>query len=326
MKQKITWAVIGAGNVCEVKSVPGMYKTENSEVKTVMRRNAEKAEDFAKRHGIPQFTTNIDDILNDPDIDIVYISTPPSSHCELTLKVAAAGKAVYVEKPMANSIEECNLMIGACKKANVPLLVAYYRRRLEGFLKVKEIVESGKIGDIRFVNIEMYKSPVPADFDLENNWRVFPEIAGGGYLQDVASHQLDFLDYLFGKITEVKGIAKNQGKLYPADDIVSGSFLFENGVVGTGLWCFTTDKSSEKELTTIVGSKGQLSYNSFGNPMKIEITTSAGKEVIEVDNPKHIQQPLIQTIVDELTGKGKCPSTGITGARTTYVMSKMCGE
>lgn len=324
MKQKITWAVIGAGNVCEVKSVPGMYKTENSEVKTVMRRNAEKAEDFAKRHGIPQFTTNIDDILNDPDIDIVYISTPPSSHCELTLKVAAAGKAVYVEKPMANSIEECNLMIGACKKANVPLLVAYYRRRLEGFLKVKEIVESGKIGDIRFVNIEMYKSPVPADFDLENNWRVFPEIAGGGYLQDVASHQLDFLDYLFGKITEVKGIAKNQGKLYPADDIVSGSFLFENGVVGTGLWCFTTDKSSEKELTTIVGSKGQLSYNSFGNPMKIEITTSAGKEIIEVENPIHIQQPLIQTIVDELRGKGKCPSTGVTGARTTYIMSSMC--
>lgn len=326
MKQKITWAVIGAGNVCEVKSVPGMYKTENSEVKIVMRRNAEKAKDFAKRHGIPQFTTNIDDILNDPDIDIVYISTPPSSHCELTLKVAAAGKAVYVEKPMANSVEECNLMIDTCKKANVPLFVAYYRRKLEGFLKVKEIVESGKIGDIRFVNIDMYKSPVPADFDLENNWRVFPEIAGGGYLQDVASHQLDFLDYLFGKITEVKGIAKNQGKLYPADDIVSGSFLFENGVVGTGLWCFTTDKSSEKELTTIVGSKGQLSYNSFGNPMKIEITTSAGKEIIEVENPIHIQQPLIQTIVDELRGKGKCPSTGVTGARTTYVMSKMCGE
>lgn len=322
-KHKIVWAVIGAGDVCEVKSVPAMYKTADSEVKTVMRRNAEKAEDFAKRHHIAHWTTNIDNILNDPEIDIVYIATPPSSHCELTQKAAAAGKAVYVEKPMAVNSDECQQMITACQNARVPLFVAFYRRTLEGFLKVKEIVESGKLGDIRFVNIEMYRPPLAADFDLEHNWRVNPTISGGGYLQDMASHQLDFLDYLFGKITDVKGIAKNQAALYPADDIVAGNFLFENGVVGTGLWCFTIDKSSEKELTTIVGSKGQLSYNSFGNPMKIEITTSERKEVIEIENPLHIQQPLIQTIVDELLGNGKCPSTGETGTRTTWVMTEM---
>ncbi|VBB46482.1 putative dehydrogenase [uncultured Paludibacter sp.] len=323
--KKVIWGVIGAGDVCEVKSVPGMYKTLHSEVKTVMRRTAAKAEDFAKRHNIPNWTTNSDDIFNDPEINIVYISTPPGSHCELTLQAAAAGKAVYVEKPMANTEEECKKMIEACEKADVPLFVAYYRRALEGFKKVSEIIEKGEIGKIRFVNIEMYRSPLDIDYDLENNWRVLPEISGGGYLHDMASHQLDYLDSIFGKIIEAKGIAQNQAKLYPADDIVAGSFLFENGVVGTGLWCFTTDKSSEKEVTTILGSKGHLIYNSFGNPMKIEITTSKGKEVIEIENPQHIQQPLIQTVVDELIGKGKCPSTGTSGARTTSVMQKIAG-
>lgn len=322
---KIVWGVIGAGNVCEVKSVPGMYKIPHSEVKIVMRRSADKAEDFARRHNIPYWTTQLDDVLNDSEIDIVYISTPPSTHCELTLLAAKAGKAIYVEKPMANTLRECEEMIETCKKHQVPLYVAYYRRVLSGFNKIKEIIESGKIGKVRFVNIEMYRSLAKNDFDAENNWRVHPEISGGGYLHDVASHQLDYLDSLFGKITEAKGIAKNQANLYPADDIVAGSFLFENGVVGTGMWCFTADQSSEKELTTILGSKGHLCYNTFGNPMKIQLTTANGEEVIEIENPHHIQQPLIEVIVQELLGNGKCPSTGVTAARTTSVMSQLTG-
>lgn len=321
---KVIWGVIGAGDVCEVKSVPGMYNIPYSEVKTVMRRTALKAEDFAKRHNIPHWTTSLEDILNDDEIDIVYISTPPSTHCELTIAVAKAGKAVYVEKPMANTLEECQRMIEVCQNYRVPLYVAYYRRVLSGFNKVKEIIDSGKIGDIRLVNIEMHRTPLTADYNSESNWRVHPEISGGGYLQDVASHQLDYLDSLFGKIIEVKGIAGNQAKLYSANDIVAGVFLFENGVIGSGMWCFTSDKSSEKELTTILGSKGHITYNSFGSPMKIQITTTDNVELIEIAHPKHIQQPLIEVIVqDILFGKNQCPSTGITAARTTFVMGEL---
>jgi len=325
---KVIWGIIGAGDVCEVKSAPAMYSIKNSEVKMVMRRNATKASDFAKRHGITNWTTSLDELLTDNDINAVYIATPPNTHAELTLKCAAAGKAIYVEKPMANTYAECLTMIEACQKYDVPLFVAYYRRTLPGFLKVKEIIERGEIGDIRFVNIEMYQ---PAQTNMiaqsENNWRVEPNISGGGYFHDLASHQFDYLDFLFGPVVESKGISFNQAQHYPADDIVSASFIFGNGVMGSGLWCFTTDALSEKDSFRIVGSKGELTFNTFGSPMVVRMETALnGKEELIFNHTQPIQKPLIQLVVDELCGKDISPSTGMSGARTTLVMEKITGN
>ena len=322
---KVIWGIIGAGDVCEKKSAPAMSKISFSEVKSVMRRNADKVADYAKRHDIAHWTTNVDELLNDKEINAIYIATPPSTHAELTRKAAKAGKAVYVEKPMANTYAECLSMIEACKEAKVPLFVAYYRRTLPGFLKVKELIEQGAIGDIRFVNIEMYQ-PLQPDIitQLENNWRVDPNIAGGGYFHDLASHQLDYLDFLFGPITQALGISTNQAHAYPADDLVTASFRFENKVLGSGTWCFTTHPCSEKDQTTIIGSKGELSFNSFGDPMIIHLTSEGkGKEEFHFSHTQPIQQPLIQLVVDELRGVGTSPSTGISGARTTKVMEQI---
>lgn len=320
--EKVIWAIIGAGDVCEIKSAPAMSIIPNSRVKTVMRRNAAKAADYALRHNITNWTTELDDILNDSEINAVYIATPPDSHPELTIKAARAGKAVYVEKPMANSYGECLAMIDACKAAGVALFVAYYRRVLPGFVKVKELIAAGVLGDVRLVNIEMYQALQP---DLiakaETNWRVQPEIAGGGYFHDLASHQLDYLDFLFGEITEVTGISMNQSGLYPADDIVTAGLKFENGVVGNGIWCFSTDTVSEKDIITIIGSKGEISFNTFGNPMIIRLKVTGGAEQEFVFNHQQpIQQPLIQLIVDELRGMATSPSTGVSGSRATKVM------
>jgi len=323
--EKVVWGIIGAGDVCEVKSAPALYTIPHSEVKMVMRRNAIKAADFALRHGIGQWTTNLDELLNDGEINAVYIATPPDTHAALTLKCAQAGKAVYVEKPMANTYAECLAMIEACRAANVPLFTAYYRRTLPGFLKVKEMVESGALGDIRFVNIEMYQ-PLQADIiaNLATNWRVNPEIAGGGYFHDLASHQLDYLDFLFGPITDSKGVTSNQAGMYPADDIVTASFRFENGVLGTGMWCFTTDKVTEKDFTRIVGSKGELTFNTFGSPMIVQLKTrEGGSEEFSYIHAQPIQEPLVRVLVDELRGLGVSPSTGASGARTTLVLDRI---
>jgi len=323
--EKVVWGIIGAGDVCEVKSAPALYTIPHSEVKMVMRRNAIKAADFALRHGIGQWTTNLDELLNDGEINAVYIATPPDTHAALTLKCAQAGKAVYVEKPMANTYAECLAMIEACRAANVPLFTAYYRRTLPGFLKVKEMVESGALGDIRFVNIEMYQ-PLQADIiaNLATNWRVNPEIAGGGYFHDLASHQLDYLDFLFGPITDSKGVTSNQAGMYPADDIVTASFRFENGVLGTGMWCFTTDKVTEKDFTRIVGSKGELTFNTFGSPMIVQLKTrEGGSEEFSYIHAQPIQEPLVRVIVAELRGLGVSPSTGASGARTTLVLDRI---
>lgn len=322
--KEIRWGIIGVGDVCEVKSAPAMQQIPHSRLVAVMRRNGTKAADYARRHKVPKWYDNADHLIADPEVNAIYIATPPYAHAEYTLKAVAAGKPVYVEKPMARTYEECQQMIAASQEANVPLWVAYYRRALPNFTKVKEIIDSGIIGKVRVVNIQLVK-PLEPDLiaNSEHNWRVDPEIAGGGYFFDLASHQLDFLDFALGPLRSVNGLARNQGGAYPAEDIVVASFEFENGAVGNGIWCFTAAEVAAKELITIIGSEGQIRFATFGDPRVFLDTDSGTKEIFEFTLPKHIQYPLLETVVAQLRGSGICPSTGQSAARTNWVMDQI---
>jgi len=317
----IRWGIIGCGNVTEVKSGPGFQKASNSELVAVMRRNGELAEDYAKRHNVPKWYDDADKLINDPDVDIVYIATPPAFHKEYTLKCAEAGKPVYVEKPMARNFEECTAMVEACQNAGVSLFVAYYRRALDRFNKVKELIDAGKIGEVRFVSIVLYKKLVQIDLNSgELPWRVIPEISGGGEFMDLASHTLDVLDYILGPIEGACGYAGNQAKMYDAEDIVTASLSFASGVKGTGVWNFSS--FSDYDMNEIVGSHGKISFSTFKEE-PVLITTIDGITTFDIPKPVHIQQQLIQSIVNELAGLGVCPSKGVSGARTNWVMDEI---
>src|SRR5690554_2520017 len=129
----VKWGVIGVGIVCEVKSAPAMQLVKGSELVAVMRRDGEKAKDFALRHGVSKWYQDAEELINDPEVNAIYIATPPHAHAEMTRKAALAGKPVYVEKPMARTYQECQEMINCCNEAKVPLFVAYYRRALPNF-------------------------------------------------------------------------------------------------------------------------------------------------------------------------------------------------
>ena len=320
----IRWGIIGCGDVTEVKSGPALQKARDSALVAVMRRTASLARDYADRHGVARWYDDADALIADPEVDAVYIATPPSSHRDYTLRVAAAGKPVYVEKPMALDHGECEAMIAACRTAGVPLFVAYYRRALPRFIKVKELIRSGAIGEVRFVDITYHEPPGRNVLDPATlPWRVQPAIAGGGLFVDLASHMLDFLDDALGPIRDVESIAGNQAHLYPAEDIVSAAFRFESGVQGTGTWCFSA--FTRRDHTEIVGTKGRISYVTFdASPIVLE--TAAGRTEFPIENPPHIQQPLIQLIVDDLNGVGSSPSTGESAARTTRVMDRMLAK
>ena len=317
----IRWGIIGCGNVTEVKSGPAFQKARHSALVAVMRRTGDLARDYAHRHGVPRWYDNAHALIDDDEVDAVYVATPPSSHKQYALACAKARKPVYVEKPMALNFNECSEMIAACRAADVPLFVAYYRRALPRFLKVKELIQSGAIGEVRFVSISFYQ---PAEKNVLDPaslpWRVRPELSGGGLFVDLASHMLDFLDDALGPIRESRGVASNQAGLYPAEDIVTGTFLFESGVHGVGTWCFTAH--DKRDWTEIVGSAGRISYATFDST-PIVLTTSGGSTELPIANPPHIQQPLIQLIVDALNGGPASPSTGETGARTSWVMDQM---
>ena len=314
----IRWGIIGCGDVTEVKSGPALYKTPNSKLVAVMRRDADKARDYAARHGVPKWYDQADALIADPDVDAVYIATPPDTHAHYTAQVAQAGKPVYVEKPMARNHGECLAMIDACRRAGVPLFVAYYRRALPAFLKVQSLVEEGAIGAVRFASIALCQ---PASEDPDDlPWRVVPEISGGGYFFDLASHQLDFLDFLLGPIAHASGHATNQAGLYRAEDAVTASFAFESGALGAGVWNFAADQRCDR--IEIVGDKGRIAFSTFAFT-PVELTTHAGARTFAIDPPQHVQQPLIETVVDALLGRGECPSTGASAARTSQVMDQI---
>jgi len=317
----IRWGIIGCGDVTEVKSGPGFQKASGSSLVAVMRRSAELAKDYAQRHGVPRWYDNARALIADPEVDAIYIATPPSSHKEYTLLAAQAGKPVYVEKPMALTSADCAEMIAACQAAGVPLFVAYYRRALPRFLKVKELLDSGAAGKIRYVTIELSQRPPASAIPGEQlPWRLRPEVSGGGHFMDLAVHTLDFLDYIFGPITSAHGFSANQGGYYAADDIVSGSFQFESGILGTGTWCFSSYEAVDR--VELIGANGKISFASFANT-PVVLDTVAGRQEFQIEHPAHVQQPLIQQIVDQLRGFGQCVSTGENGLRTTWVTEQL---
>lgn len=316
----IRWGIIGCGDVTEVKSGPGFQKAHGSALVAVMRRNGVLAADYAKRHGVPRWYDDARALVNDSEIDAIYIATPPGVHLEGVLLAAAAGKPCYVEKPMARHTPESDAMIAACAAAKTKLFVAYYRRALPRFLKVKELLEGGALGQLTSVNYRLATS-TPANADpLNGAWRVSADHAGGGLLLDVGSHLLDYLDFCLGPLEDIHGRAARLATTAEVEDVVAMTFQTAHGVPGSATWNFSSH--TKEDTLEFRGTAGRLSFTFFDvDPVRIE--TARGIEHIDVPTPPHVAQPLIQTVVDDLLGRGTCPSTGDSARRTQLAMDRV---
>jgi predicted dehydrogenase len=323
--EMINWGIIGCGNVTEVKSGPAFNKVKNSRLVAVMRRDARLAEDYAKRHNVPKFYSDASDLINDPEINAVYIATPPSSHAEYALKVIKAGKPVYIEKPMALNYKECQKINRAAEKAHIPVFVAYYRRALPGFLKVKDLISAGVIGKPLFVQLQLFKSPSPEELSGKLPWRVDPRVSGGGHFFDLASHQMDYLDFVFGPVLKLKSLVLNQARLYKAEDYVSAEFLFTNNIAGTGTWSFGSSIQSSRDTIEITGDKGYIKFSCF-NFEPIVLENKDGRKEFVNEKPEHVQFFLIEQVVRALIENGTAVSTGITASRTSRVLDDIVKE
>jgi len=317
----ISWGIIGCGDVTEVKSGPGLQKARDSRLVAVMRRTGDLARDYAERHGVPAWYDDADRLIADPQVTAVYIATPPETHLEYALKVARAGKPAYVEKPMARNHRECLEMADAFERSGLPLYVAYYRRALPRFLKVKELLEASAIGRPTGVSL-VHTRPLPDPNDTALPWRLDAASAGGGLVMDMGSHALDIIDFLLGALEEVGGNAWNLGGVSRVEDRVVGTFA-AGGVPGTASWNYSG--AFDEDLLVIDGTKGSIRLSVFGNDPVLLAAREESRE-FDLPNPPHVQQPLIQTVVDDLLGRGSCPSTGRSAARTSAVLDTLLSE
>ena len=311
--QKINWGIIGCGDVTEIKSGPAFNKVTNSSLVAVMRRDAAKAADYAQRHKVAKWYGDAGKLINDPEVNAIYIATPPDVHEMYALAAVNAGKPVYVEKPMALNYAAAKNMAAAAAEKNIKLSVAHYRREWPLFKKVKQLIDEKAIGEILLVRLEFYKLPLTSS-ELSINhhaWRVNPAIAGGGFFHDLAPHQLDLMYYFFGPAQKITGIAANQGANYVADDLVAGNILFKNGIAFSGAWCFNAAIASDH--CEIVGTKGSITF-SFFSSNTITVITDDNTNLFTFDALQHVQQPMIEKVVQYFLDEAPNPCSGEEGA------------
>jgi len=305
---KVRWGIIGCGDVTEKKSGPAFNKVKDSRLLAVMRRDTAKAADYAHRHQVPHWYSKVEDLLDNPALNAIYIATPPSSHFDYALKALAAGKDVYIEKPVTLNAHEARLLLDVVRKNNGKLVVAHYRRQLPLFLKVKELLDTGRIGTVRTVQLRLWQSRSP---DLVTkgaaDWRTDPTISGGGYFFDLAPHQLDLMLYFFGLPISFEGFSQIQDAASAVADQTTGTILFEHQVVFNGSWCFNVRQEDQVDHCEIIGSRGKITFSIFGNSVAVQSDDEENEFVFE--HPEHIQYPMIASTVAFFEGNGPNPAS-----------------
>jgi len=317
--QTIRWGIIGCGDVTEVKSGPGFQKADGSALVAVMRRDGAKAADYARRHGVPRWYDDGQKLIDDPQVDAVYVAAPPEMHESYAMAACAARKPCYVEKPMSRNGDEARRMVAAFAKRGIPLFVAYYRRGLPKFIKAREIMHGGAIGPIRAVSYQyqdgqMVRRVEPAP------WRVSAKIAGAGPFLDLGSHVLDILDFLLGPLENIAGRATNKLRQYAVEDHVELTCTASGVATQVGFDFTSGDRQDE---FAIKGDRGELRFSCFGFEPLTLVIPGREAEKVEFATPAHVQQPLIQGIVDVLRGDGRPGdwlSTGAVGLRAQLAM------
>lgn len=289
----IRWGVIGAGDVCERKAGPPLYKIAGSVLASVHRRDEAAGIDFAARHGNARFIADPDDFFRDPDIDAVYVATPHDLHHEHTLRALKEDKHVLVEKPMAMSASDCDDMISAAADTGKSLGVAYYRRGYPSVQKIMELIDDGAIG-------------TPESMSLNGE---FP-----------TSHRLDLVHYFLGDVTKVGATASSAGIYSPED--VTQKIQMETGSGAHVTMVYGWVETGMPEALRITGDRGEVYLQDLKGG-EITLRTGARAEQIPVSGLPYTHWGLIDNFVHHLSEGVPLLCDGVAGRKSTVVLDTL---
>ena len=324
----ISWGFIGLGEATERKSGAAFNAVTESHVEAVFSRSAHDARTYANLYGVPHWYTDAQSMIENPNVNAIYIATPPSAHAAYAIMAMRAGKPCLIEKPLASSYEDCVRINRVAEQTGVPCFVAYYRRYLPYFKTVRDILRRGVIGKVLSIQIRF---AVPAN-ELDNDgnkddrpWRLQPQEDGRGYFYNLAPHQFDLLQYLFGIIVKAHGYTANRTGHYKVEDTVNAVFRFEDGLCGSGSWSFAAHESAKEDSMEIYGTEGRIVFSVYDYE-PITLYTSEGMKSFDIKNPHYVQEPLIRAVVQDLQGYGKCKINSVEATPTNWVMDRILGK
>ncbi len=314
-QKTIRWALIGIGDLANKKIAPALHEAKNSVFSGIWARNPEKAQDFAKKHNVPTIYSSVKELLDD-SIDAVYVATSPDVHCEYTLAALRAGKHVIVEKPMASNVAECEQMVAAAKERNLKLGVAYNSRNAPKMQKVKELVASGILGKITYVNICFN------GWRQGENWRLErARSAGGGAVADEGVHRLDLLDFWLGPSEFQFSSLERLVRSFDVEDSSTAVLKLKNSGAPVHLYC-AWNSWPRLDRFDIFGSEGRISLDPLYSK-NINLQQRDQKEVLTIDPVPNAYTLNVEDFHEAIATGRPSICDGETGLRTARLLEKI---
>jgi len=287
------WGIIGCSEIAAKRFVPAVNQIREARLVAVLSRDLARAQQFADRHGIERAYADRAAFLRDPEVEAVYVASPPYRHCAEVLAAAEAGKHVLCEKPLALTGEECRRMVDACRRNGVRLAVAYPRRYYPKVQKARALLEAGAIGQLVAARVFLagWDNPDPSEIRA---WRLVKALAGGGPLMDVGSHRLDLLAYLLGEPVDVLALADRLVHRYEVEDSAALLLRFRsnNHLVQVSA-AFHWNLGVRRDEFELLGTQGSISLTPLDGP---DLVLRVGRDEERASFPPaaNVQLPLVE--------------------------------
>lgn len=336
MHKAIGWGILGCGDVVLRKSGAALAAAPGSRIVAVMRRDPDKLRAAAAALSAPFATTDAAELIAHPEVDAVYLATPPEHQLAYALAVAAAGKPCLVEKPAGRSDRELEQMAHAFAAAGVPLYVSYYRRHLARSAAVKAVLQSGRLGPLVSVDYRLAKPPAA------ETWRLSAR-GGGGLFHDLGGHVLDLFDDWFGPLELTGASAGNVLAAHETEDAVALTFRAADGLVGAACWDFAATETRDELVVRGLRGSLRLAAMSTGGPVELTLEPTpaerkaglgarvlsrlrgrrAGptRERVAFAEDAVAHEPLVRHIVEDLQA-GRPAATPAAALRTAHLVNR----
>ncbi|MBI4789974.1 MAG: Gfo/Idh/MocA family oxidoreductase [Chloroflexi bacterium] len=301
----IRWGIIGAGNVAEFKSGPPLYRTPGSALVAVMRRDAAKAEDFARRHGTKRWYTDAEALIADPEINAVYIASPHDLHATHVTLVAQAHKFILCEKPMGRSSAEAQTCVDVCIANDVSLTVAYYRRFWPITRAIQHLIAQGAIG--RVVQARVQVCDYTAN-DAERSWRESRAQSGGGALANTGSHWVDLIRLFLGEVQDVMAYCSPELEGDQVDFFISAQLRTRSGAL-VNIVVNQQSPTSINELE-ILGTEGRILGSPYSEGRYLVERANHQPELVSLPNSGPAHTDLVGELVTRLQTGQPAPIPG----------------
>ena len=314
--RRVSFGLVGCGDIARKRIAPALRDLENCELIAVSRADAARAEAFAKEFGAKRWHADWRELIEDAEVEAVYVATPVYLHAGQAVAAAEAGKHVLVEKPMALNVAECERMNAAAEANGVRLGVAYYRRFYPAVARVKELLESGELGVPVVAQMNAFERFDPAP-ENPRRWLIEKSNAGGGPMFDFGCHRVEVLIDLFGDVKAVRALVGNVLFEREVEDTACALLQFERGT--QGVISVTHAAREPQDTLEIFGSEGSVSIDVLNEGL-LRVRTKEGERFESHPPHANLHAPLMEDFARAVVEGGRPRVDGRVGQMVSEVL------